>query len=308
MEMSDNHFREGSLAGEDGDYSPVERADAAAAAENVGDSADQVGYGMNETREADDGGREDTFVDCQDEIENSQEKELFSGKDEIENSESQQISKEKELLQDNQFHESDSGNKVQEFMIEMEMNHDMQDKHVSEKDKVAQEHEEERVAFRRALSRLCYQLKVLNEQHSSPIENEDQLVNHFQNESNGWDEKTLGSGASLNEMISECSMLLNTALSKPLHSEVKVEELHAVLSRKDQEIDFLNTKIAELSESKHGNLFQLNESGNANDQHIEEIVNRILSSLSLTFHQDELLEGALEEKISNVEKSVFFFS
>lgn len=41
MEMSDNHFREGSSAGEDGDYSPVEPVDVAAA-DNVGDSADQV--------------------------------------------------------------------------------------------------------------------------------------------------------------------------------------------------------------------------------------------------------------------------
>ncbi|XP_073305018.1 uncharacterized protein [Primulina huaijiensis] len=223
---------------------PVEPA-VAAAAENEGDSADQVGYGTNETREADDGGREDTFVDCQDEIENSQEKELkelFSGKDEVENSESQQNYQEKKLVQDNQFHESDSVNKVLEFMTEMDMNHDMQEKNVSEKNEFAQEYEEERVAFRRGLTRLCYQLKVLSEQHSSPIENEDRLVNHFQNESNDWDEKTLGSGASLNEMISECSMLINTALSKPLLSEGKVEELHAVLSRKDQEIDFVNTR------------------------------------------------------------------
>ncbi|XP_073129882.1 trans-Golgi network-localized SYP41-interacting protein 1 isoform X2 [Henckelia pumila] len=290
MEMSDNHVRNGSLAGEDEEYSSVEPTDAAVA-QTVGDSADEVGYETNETREADDGAREDTFVDCQDEIENA---------------ESQQNSQEKVLLQDNQFHESDSGNKVQEFMTEMDMIHDMQEKNVSEKDSFAQEDEEERVAFKRGLTRLCYQLKSLNEQHSSPIENDDQLVNHFQNESKGWDEKTLGSGASLNEMISECSMLLDTALSKSLHSEGKVEELHAVLSRKDQEIDFLNTKIAELSESKHENSFQLNESGNANDQHIEEIVNRILSSLSLTLHRDELLEGALEEKISNVEKSVLF--
>ncbi|XP_073315775.1 trans-Golgi network-localized SYP41-interacting protein 1-like isoform X2 [Primulina huaijiensis] len=290
MEMPDNHFRDGSLAGEDGEYSPVESTDAATV-DTVGESADQVGYGTNGTREADDGGREDTFVDCPDEIENS---------------ETQQNSQEKELLQDNQFHESDSGNEVQEFATEMDMIHDMQEKNVSEKDGSAQEHEEERVAFKRGLTRLCYQLKVLKEQHPSSIENDDRLVNHFPNESKGWDEKNLGSGASLNEMICECSMLLDTALSKPLHSEGKVEELNAVLSRKDQEIDFLNTKVAELSESKHGNLFQLNESGNVNDQHIEEIVNRTLSSLSLTLHRDELLEGALEEKISNVEKSVLF--
>ncbi|KZV44422.1 CAP-Gly domain-containing linker protein 1 [Dorcoceras hygrometricum] len=287
--MSDNHFGDGSLAGEDGEYSPVEPT--VAAAETVGNSADQVGYGRDEMRDADDEGREDAFVDCQDEIENS---------------ESQQISQDKKFLQDNHFYESDSANKVHKFMTENDMIHGMQDKDVSEKDRFVQGHEEEKVAFRRELTRLCYQLKVLNEQHSSPVENEDILVNHFQNESQGWDGKTFGSGASLNEIISECSLLLDTALNKPLQSEGIVEELHALLSRKDLEIDLLNTKLAELSELKHGNSFQSNESGNVNDQHIEEIVDRVLSSLSLTLHQDELLEGAVEEKLSNVEKSVMF--
>lgn len=42
------------------------------------------------------------------------------------------------------------------------------------------------------------------------------------------------------------------------------------------------------------------------DQHIEEFVNRILASLTMVHHQEELWDRSLLEKISNVEKSVTF--
>lgn len=79
-----------------------------------------------DTRPADDGVREDTFVDCPDEIENS---------------ESQQNSEEKDNLQDDQADESDSGIKVSAMIAEIELLRDKLEKSVSEKEHLAQEYE-----------------------------------------------------------------------------------------------------------------------------------------------------------------------
>ncbi|KAI3467641.1 hypothetical protein Pfo_024304 [Paulownia fortunei] len=312
--MADNHVREDASAGEDGGFSPVEPA-YVAAAEGAGDSVDQMdpagpsnGNSLdsfhtepNDTRAAEDGGRDDMFVDCPDEIENS---------------ESQQNSEEKYNLQDNQCNESDSGIKAQQLMAEMELLRDMLEKSVSEKERLARENEEERAVLMRELAQLCYQLKVSNEQQTTPGENADGLVNHLQTEVVTWDVKTMGSGASLHEMINECSRFLKNALDERLETEEKVRELHSVLYMKDQEIDFLNAKVAELSESsniaqsnsnsKHENLSQLYEVQLEKDKHIEEIANRILASLSMMHNQEELLDVSLTEKISNVEKSITF--
>lgn len=81
-----------------------------------------------ETRAAEDGVREDMFVDCPDEIETS---------------ESQQSSEEKDNLQNDQSNESDSGIKVQEVVAEIELLRDKLDKNVSEKEHLTQEYEVE---------------------------------------------------------------------------------------------------------------------------------------------------------------------
>ncbi|XP_073038309.1 uncharacterized protein [Primulina eburnea] len=88
-------------------------------------------------RTAEDGGRENMFVDCMDEIENS---------------ESEQKSVEKKNLQDNGFQESDSDINVQHLMAEMELLCDMLEKSIAEKDESARNHEKERKAFMTELS------------------------------------------------------------------------------------------------------------------------------------------------------------
>ncbi|KAK6160319.1 hypothetical protein DH2020_003700 [Rehmannia glutinosa] len=304
--MADNHVKDDASAGEDGGFYPVEPA-YAAAVESTGDSVDQVDPAdpsngnpidsfhtePNGTRAAEDGGREDMFVDCPDEIENS---------------ESNQNSGEKYNQQDDQYNESDSGVNFQELMAEIELLRDKLEKSVSENEKLARENEEERAVLMRELAHLCYQLKTSNEQHITSGETADGMVNHLQTEVETWDVKTMGSEASLHEMINECSRFLKIAVNESLETEEKVRELHSVLYMKDQEIDYLNAKVAELSESSniaHSNS-QLYELQLEKDQHIEEIVNRILASVSMVHNQEELLDGSLTEKISIVEKSVTF--
>lgn len=216
-----------------------------AADKSADDSVDQVFYGgltnvdalnylengANETRTAEDGGQ-DMFVDCPDEIENS---------------EAEQKSEEKENLQDNGFQESVIN--VQHLMTEMELLRDMFEKSIAEKDEITRNCEKERKAFMREL---------------------------------------------------------NHALDERDRNEEKVKEIHSVLLTKNQEIDFLKAKVSELSQSSNFMQSQLHEAEPEKDMNIEETVNRILSFLSTTLQQEELLEGAIAEKISSVEKSVTF--
>ncbi|KAL0385422.1 UNVERIFIED_CONTAM: hypothetical protein Sradi_2936500 [Sesamum radiatum] len=275
--MADNDVREEASAGEDGRFSPLEPAHGAAA-EGAGDSADQMDPAVpnnknasfhneaNDTRTVEEGVREDMFVDCPDEIENS---------------ESQQNSEGKDNSQDDQADESDSGIKVEQLLAEIERLRDMHEQSVSEKERFAREYEEERMLMKE-LAQVCYQLKVPNEQQTAPVENADGLVDHLQTEV----------------------------------TQEKVRELHSVLYMKDQEIDVLNAKVAELSElsnttqsnsnSEYQKLSQLYELQLQKDGHIEEIANRISASLSMLHHQQEPFDGSLTEKIINIEKSLTF--
>ncbi|XP_057776854.1 LOW QUALITY PROTEIN: trans-Golgi network-localized SYP41-interacting protein 1 [Salvia miltiorrhiza] len=315
MEMEDNHERQGSpAAGEGEGLASVEILYDATVAESAADSVDQIDPVSpsnrsaldsfqslpKDTRPAEDGVREDTFVDCPDEIEPS---------------ESQQNSEEKDDLQDDQADESDSGIKVPEMIAEIELLRDKLEKSVFEKEQLAQEYEGERAVLLRELSQFCHQLKVLNEQHLAADDNVDGFINHHQNEVVTWD-ATVGSGASLHEIISECSRLLEVSTNKRQQTEEKVNELHSVLYSKDQEIDFLNAKVADLTESsnlawsdansKHDDMSRLYEARLETDRHIEETANRILSSLTMVDYQDELWNRSLIEKIYSIEKSVTF--
>lgn len=72
---------------------------------------------------------------------------------------------------------------------------------------------------------------------------------------------------------------LNHALDERDLNEEKFEELHSVLLTKNQEIDFLNAKVSELSQSSNFMQSQLHEAKPEKDMNIEETVNRILSFL-----------------------------
>lgn len=165
--------------------------------------------------------------------------------------------------------------------------------------------------LRRELSHLCHQLKVSNEKHITAGDNADGFIDHRQNNMVTWD-AAVGSGASLHEIISECSRLLKNAMDERQQAEEQAREFHSILYSKDQEIDFLNAKVANLTEaqsvanSKHDDLSRLYEAQFGTDQHIDETANRILASLTMVHHQEELWDRSLIEKIFNIEKSVTF--
>ncbi|KAL7093851.1 hypothetical protein ACP275_11G064900 [Erythranthe tilingii] len=296
--MADNHANEEAPAGEEGGFSPKESFNGTAA-DSSGDSVDQMDpASLSNTNPVDSfrseptETRDDMFVDCPDEIENS---------------ESQQSSEEKHTVEDDQYNESDSGINVQQLMSEIEVLRDTLDNTVAEKEKSAVEYEEERSFLTRELSQFRNQIRVLSEKNNSVDENANGVVDHIQ---------TMESGASLHEIMDECSRFLKSALDERLQTDEQVRELQSAVYMKDQDIGFLNAKVAQAMESSNiaqsdSNLNHVNMSRQIEvllekDQQIEEIVNRILASVSLMHHEGDLLDGSLTEKISSIEKSVTF--
>lgn len=273
--MADNRTKDGALDGDAG---------------GDGDSVAQVEPGTLINGSAFDGrlsedvGKDDAFVDCPDEIENSDSQQNTSEKDQDEQS-------------NERSNESNSVINVQELVAEIESLRDMHENDVAEKERLTREYEEEKAVLLRELTDLCYQLKIPNEQQSVPGESVNGLVDH---QGVSWDKMTVVSGASLHEIISECSWLFKNAMEDRMQGEEKVRELNSMLYSKDEEITLLNARVAELSESittsKHENLSQLHEV-----QYIEEIVNKILAELYMMHQQDEFC-GSLMEKISDIEK------
>ncbi|XP_042063648.1 myosin-11-like [Salvia splendens] len=270
MEMEDNDERKGSpSAGEGEGFAPVDATEAETAADSVdqidsvtrseGSALDSFQSLPRDTMVADDVVKEDTFVDCPDEIEVS---------------ESQQNSEEKDNsqdnLQDDQADESDSGIKVPEMIDEIEQLRDKLEKSVSEKEKLAQDYEGERAVLMQELSQLLHQLKVSHEQRLAADDRAHEFINHHQNEFVTLDATTVGSGASLHEIISDCSRLLEITTNERQQTE---EKLRVQLET---------------------------------DRHIEETANRILSSLPMVDHHDQLWDRSLIEKVYSIEKSVAF--
>ncbi|XP_042057201.1 sporulation-specific protein 15-like isoform X1 [Salvia splendens] len=266
MEMEDNDERKGSpSAGEGEGFASVDVAEAETAADSVdqidpvtrseGSALDSFQSLPRDTMVAEDVVKEDTFVDCPDEIEVS---------------ESQQNSEEKVNLQDDQADESDSGIKVPEMIDEIEQLRDKLEKSVSEKEKLAQDYEGERAVLMQELSQLLHQLKVSHEQRLAADDSAHGFINHHQNEFVTRDATTVGSGASLHDIISDCSRLLEITTNERQQTEEKLS-------------------------------VQLET-----DRHIEETANRILSSLPMVDHHDQLRDRSLIEKVYSIEKSVAF--
>ncbi|XP_051116162.1 trans-Golgi network-localized SYP41-interacting protein 1 isoform X2 [Andrographis paniculata] len=282
--MTDNCTKEGASAGYDGGFLPVELGDAEGAGYSVAqvDPTAQNSVKALDRKISEDVGRDDTFVDCPDEIETS---------------DSQQNTDEKDNQLDDQPNESNSGINVQKLVTEIENLRDMNDNAVAEKERLAQEYEEERAELVRELTNLCYQLKIPNEAQTMPGENVNGVVDHH---AVAWDKITMGSGDSPHDIISECSRLLKIVLEDHKQAVEKSREFDSVLYSKDQEIHLLNAKVAELSESvstsKKEQLSQWYEV-----QYSEEIVNRILAMFNMMHRQDDQLDGSLTEKISKIE-------
>ncbi|KAG5520725.1 hypothetical protein RHGRI_033338 [Rhododendron griersonianum] len=158
-----------------------------------------------------DGGKEEMFVDCPDELILSDNREAMAIP------EMQESSEEKDDMQDFGVHESANGR---------------------------QEYKEDRDALLKELANLQHQLKALTGQHSSLEENTSGLVDRVNEEEMGEVEKKISlSDNPLHDMMNECSNLVQNALDVWLQKDEMIRELKTMLSMKGQEIEDLHAKV-----------------------------------------------------------------
>lgn len=138
---------------------------------------------------------------------------------------------------------------------------------------IRMEYTEERVLFTREVSGLHHQLKLL-------LGKEDSLVGD----------------TPLLEMVKDCTRFVKTVSEEWLQNEVKMRELHA-------EIEDLNARVSELSVSNDVVASYLGSNQNEQHRNIEDVVNRMLDSLSSVGCQEEILDGNDCGKLIQVEKS-----
>ncbi|VFQ87664.1 unnamed protein product [Cuscuta campestris] len=241
---------------------------------------------------AEDGGREDMFVDCPDEIETSETPQDIGSKN---------------YVQDTHFEGTSSEMKTPDLEAEI----DNMQTPAATKDNLTHESEVETSSFVRELAHLRSQLEAFNEHQSSvTTTNDNVLVEDLHRTDTG-----LGSSASLHGMISDCCNFLIDATHERSNTESRIRELDAILRMKDQEIEALNTKVTELSVLKDVALSHLNseqenslcmhEVQNEAEQQLGEMANAILASLAMVVCQEEgLPEESVVGKLFQVQKTV----
>ncbi|KAL7261253.1 hypothetical protein ACSBR1_006819 [Camellia fascicularis] len=271
---------------------------------------DSVENGPSDVKLAEDGGKEEMFVDCPDELIVSDNREAMAIP------ETEERSDEKDDLQDTHVHESDNRTQVHDLTDELVHLRAMLEKTIGEKEGSAKDYKEERDAFMKELAKLCQQLKALNGQRSVLNENLGDLVNGLPEEEMGdVGQKISLSDNALHDMMNECSMFVRNALEVQLQTEGKFKELHAMLFMKDQEIEDLHAKVTELSISHDVVVSSLSTAHRSSDslkallqvedehQSIEAITNRVVASLAMVANEEELLDDSITGKISLVEKN-----
>lgn len=300
---SEEELREGSAAAEDGDSNHSVPADSTPDSAGNGqmDGSRPTQDELNDGKVTEDGGREDMFVDCSEEIEIS---------------EAQTNSEKKDNVREDRLEELHSRTQVEHLLAEIaDLRHKLE-KTVSEKQSFAQKYEEERENLKGELGHLHYQLKALNDQNpfleKMSVPHPD---HHDKMGSRDTDEKSLASDASLHQMVTECSEFLNSAMGLYSQTENSIKELHASLQMKDSEIEDLNSKITEFTILREVTVSYLNsvqEAGRRTsevqverDHMIQEIANRILASLPVSVSQvGGFLDGSAAEKFSHIERSI----
>ncbi|KAK3040771.1 hypothetical protein RJ639_029115, partial [Escallonia herrerae] len=275
---------------------------------------DTVKDDPNDVKAVEDGGKEDMFVDCPDELI------AYDGRNTVvDNREVEEFPDIQQRLdkEDDMVESSENGMHVPDLMGELEYLRNMLKKAVGEKESSAREYEEERRLLARELASLRLQLKSLNGQQALLYEKDGGLVNHLANSDIGEGETNtlLLSTAQLHDMINECSKFIKDAVDEKIRTEGTIRELHAFIYMKDQEIGELSARITELSVSQdvvssYLNSAQDNRSRSLDrspepekEQHIEAAANRLLASLSSALNQDELFDESIIGKMSHIEKS-----
>ncbi|KAL3501070.1 hypothetical protein ACH5RR_035519 [Cinchona calisaya] len=300
---SEEDLREGSTAAaaeypDSNDSVPVEPTFDSAGNHQV-DGSRSTEDESSDVKVTEDGGRDEMFVDCSDEIETS---------------ETQMNSEEKDDVQDTHVEELNDRTQVEDLLAEITRLQNKLEETVAEKQSFTQKYEEESATLKGELSHLQYQLKALNDQHSLLGITDVSFSDNCDTPELG-DRNDLVSDASLHEMVTECLKFLTSAMSLQSQTKHSIKELHASLQMKDSEIEDLSLKIAESSMSSEVVISYLNSMQEADsqkskgllekDHNIEEIANRILASLPVTVYQEGgFLDDTVGEKFSHVERSI----
>ncbi|XP_009769668.1 trans-Golgi network-localized SYP41-interacting protein 1 [Nicotiana sylvestris] len=269
---------------------------------NGGGSVTAAEYVENDTKDirmAEDGGREDMFVDCPDVIEGP---------------ETPRYVEENSDAQDSRLEGLSNGSHDQDLKAEVEHLRKMLNDSVAENDRIAREAEEERAASMCELTRLNDQLKDLIGSRSLLNKDDSELVENLHQSKAGV--RDLASGASLHEVVTDVSKFLKEALDERVQTESRIRELNDIIHMKNQEIDVLNSKVSELSMSHDVALSQLNsEQENSaylsevqleKEHHMTVIANEILASLASAVPQEEISDESVTGKMYHVQNTISF--
>lgn len=172
-------------------------------------------------------------------------------------------------------------------------------------------YKEEREAFGREVSSLRRQLRVMIDQQSLPVSNNEEVVERLQRmEGEGGDDEAFMSPTPLHSMIGDCSKLmshLKSVLDEHLNSESTIRELHSILYTKDKELEDLSVKLTESDVSRDvvfsyfGSLPQI--WSESLKQSTAESSKRLLASLeTVVGRESSSLEDSVDDGISLVEK------
>ncbi|KAK4716003.1 hypothetical protein R3W88_014341 [Solanum pinnatisectum] len=250
-------------------------------------AAEYVENDTKDTRMAEDGGREDMFVDCPDDIEGP---------------ETPQYVDESNDAHDSQLEGLSNGAHDLDLKAEVEQLRKMLNDSIAEKDRIAREAEEERAASTYELTRLTNQFKGLIDTWSLPNKDDGELVENLHHSEAGV--RDLASGVSLHEVVTDVSKFLKEVLDERVQTESKIRELNDLIHMKNQEIDALNSKVSEFSMERDVALSHLSVVQLEKEHHMTEIANEILASLASAVPLEKFSDESVTGKMLHVKNMI----
>ncbi|XP_022966704.1 centrosomal protein of 135 kDa [Cucurbita maxima] len=240
-------------------------------------------------------GKEDMFVDCPDELVGNADIREAVAAAETQGSSTEEVPSDTQELQ----YEVEKVSLIHE----VENTRATLNETIFEKENVIQDFEEEREAFVQELLSIRRQLKTATNQQSLFDITGSQL-NDEQVEEN-----TLVTNTTLKDLINECSQLVNRTLDERLQYEVTIGGLRNSLLTKDQEIEYLNAKVVEISVTDEVARSYANSIEDSMKISLEKerdtnaTLDRVLASVNSVLNQQDLPGDSTSEKTVLVERS-----
>ncbi|KGN51711.1 myosin-10 isoform X1 [Cucumis sativus] len=251
--------------------------------------------GPDGTVVVEDAGKEDMFVDCPDELVGNVDSREVAAAAEIQGSLMEETPS--DMQQELQYEVE----KVSP-MHEVENTRATLNKTIFERENVIHDFEEERETFVQEFLIICRQLKAATNQPLMLDFSGSHGIKHVE-------ENNLGTNTTLKDLVNECSQLVNRTLDQRLQYEATIGELRNNLLVKDQEIEYLNAKVIEISVSDQvvrsyaNSIEDSMKVSSEKERDMEATLDRVLTSLNSLLNQEHLLDDSISEKTLNVERS-----